>query len=291
MVNSLAPGRSECDSNNGNFNLVLLIGIFRSSHDNAFQWMPQGLTDKSTLVQVMAWCRQATSHYLRQCWLGPLSRYGVARPQWVNWIYIPKPILLEVYAIRVLLPKYQANTWYLLDKLFISSKLGIKIQTKPREPYLFFYLCIINIQKTIILLLFWLQQYKSDSTFEMICDRNVRELDEICWCSLRSCCPCPVSAPKSSVCWSCLPPVPNGSLPCAAVIITTSRQASKEEGMGTQKKRIWNPAHQMSPKPGCHGYLVRLGPSTPIVGWAHLWVWKQVGWEHSETWRLLYQQR
>ena len=24
--------------------------------------------DKSTLVQVMAWCRQATSHYLSQCW-------------------------------------------------------------------------------------------------------------------------------------------------------------------------------------------------------------------------------
>ena len=23
---------------------------------------------QSTLVQVMAWCRQATSHYLRQCW-------------------------------------------------------------------------------------------------------------------------------------------------------------------------------------------------------------------------------
>ena len=31
--------------------------------------MPLYLTDdKSTLVQVMAWCRQATSHYLSQCW-------------------------------------------------------------------------------------------------------------------------------------------------------------------------------------------------------------------------------
>ena len=63
--NSLAPARSECNSTNGIFNLVLLTGIFRSSHDNALQWMPQDLTDdKSTLVQVMAWCRQATSHYL-----------------------------------------------------------------------------------------------------------------------------------------------------------------------------------------------------------------------------------
>ena len=55
---------------NGIFNLVLLIVIFRSSHDNALRWIPQDLTDdKSTLVQVMAWCRQAASHYLSQCWL------------------------------------------------------------------------------------------------------------------------------------------------------------------------------------------------------------------------------
>ena len=85
MFNSLVPGRSECDSKNVIFNLVLLIGIFRSSHDNALSWMPQDLTDdKSTLVQVMAWCRQATSHYLSQCWLSSLSPYGVARQQWVN---------------------------------------------------------------------------------------------------------------------------------------------------------------------------------------------------------------
>ena len=60
-VNSLAPGRSGWDPNNGIYSLVLLIGILRS-HDNALWWMPHDLTDdKSTLVQVMAWCRQATS--------------------------------------------------------------------------------------------------------------------------------------------------------------------------------------------------------------------------------------
>ena len=85
VFNSLSPGRSEFDSKNVIFNLVLLIGIFRSSHDNALQWMPQDLTDdKSTLVQVMAWCRQATSHYLSQCWLSSLLPYGVTRPQWVK---------------------------------------------------------------------------------------------------------------------------------------------------------------------------------------------------------------
>ena len=33
------------------------------------RWMSWDLPeDKSTLVQVMAWCRQASSHYLSQCW-------------------------------------------------------------------------------------------------------------------------------------------------------------------------------------------------------------------------------
>ena len=84
-INSLAPGRSEYDSKNVIFNLVLLIGIFKSSHDNALWWMPQDFTDdKSTLAQVMAWCHQAPSHYLSQCWLSSLSPYDFARPQWVK---------------------------------------------------------------------------------------------------------------------------------------------------------------------------------------------------------------
>ena len=32
----------------------------------------------------MAWCRQATSHYLNQCWPRSLSPYGIIRPQWVK---------------------------------------------------------------------------------------------------------------------------------------------------------------------------------------------------------------
>ena len=84
VVNSLAPGRSSCDFKNVIFNLALLIGIFKSSYDNVLRWMPQDLTvDKSTLVQVMAWCRQATSHYLNQCWPRSPTPYGITRPQWV----------------------------------------------------------------------------------------------------------------------------------------------------------------------------------------------------------------
>ena len=68
------------DFKNVIFNLALLIGIFKSC-DNILRWMPQDLTDdKSTLVQVMAWCRQATSHYLSQCWPRSPMPYGVNGP-------------------------------------------------------------------------------------------------------------------------------------------------------------------------------------------------------------------
>ena len=84
-VNTLAPGRPGCHFKTAIFNLVLLIDFFRSSDDNAPRWMPWDLTDdKSTSVQVMAWCHQATNHYLSQCWHRSLSPYGVTRPGWVN---------------------------------------------------------------------------------------------------------------------------------------------------------------------------------------------------------------
>ena len=51
---------------------------------NCQQVKAKGVTDdKSTLVHVMAWCRQATSHYLSQCWPRSMSPYGVTRLQWV----------------------------------------------------------------------------------------------------------------------------------------------------------------------------------------------------------------
>ena len=61
-------------------------GIF---YEIALRWLPRYLIDdKSTLVQVMAWCRQATSHYLGQCWPRSMSSYGVTRPQWVKCLLI-----------------------------------------------------------------------------------------------------------------------------------------------------------------------------------------------------------
>ena len=51
-------------------------------------WMPRDLTDdKRTLVQEMAWCRQATSHYLNQCWPSCMRPQCVTRPQWVKRLH------------------------------------------------------------------------------------------------------------------------------------------------------------------------------------------------------------
>ena len=80
------------------FNLVLLIGVFTSSNDNPLRWMPRDLTDdKSTLVQVMAWCRQAKGHYLSQCWPSSMSPYGITRPQWVLWMYYHMNWLIMIH--------------------------------------------------------------------------------------------------------------------------------------------------------------------------------------------------
>ena len=70
-----------------NFKVILVFDGWGISGEIALRWLSLDLTDdKSTLIQVMAWCRQATSHYLSQCWPRYLSPYGVTRPQWVNTV-------------------------------------------------------------------------------------------------------------------------------------------------------------------------------------------------------------
>ena len=67
------------------FKWILVIDVWGISCEIALIWMsPYFTDDQSTLVQVMAWCHQATSHYLSQCWPRSLSPYGVTRPKWVK---------------------------------------------------------------------------------------------------------------------------------------------------------------------------------------------------------------
>ena len=85
-INSLVPGRFWFNFRQVIFKLTSVNGGWSISYEIALRWIPLDLTnDKSTLVQVMAWCRQAASHYLSQCWPRSLSPNGLTRPQWVNF--------------------------------------------------------------------------------------------------------------------------------------------------------------------------------------------------------------
>ena len=66
---------------------------------------------KLTLIQVMAWCHQATSHYLSQCWPRSISPYGISRPQWVNipiyeWSTQPGDFSVSMYYF------FYTHFWY-----------------------------------------------------------------------------------------------------------------------------------------------------------------------------------
>ena len=86
ILNSLTPGKFAWNFRYVIFKWILVVDGWGISCKIALILMSLDFADdQSTLVQVIAWCRQATSHYLRQCWSRSLSPYGVTRPQWVNW--------------------------------------------------------------------------------------------------------------------------------------------------------------------------------------------------------------
>ena len=81
--------------------VTVILWVWNSSLRICFEiavvWMAQNITkDKSVLVQVMAWCCQATSHYQSQCWSRSMSPYGFIRPQWVNVFTIKWPEQLVI---------------------------------------------------------------------------------------------------------------------------------------------------------------------------------------------------
>ena len=89
ILNSLAPGSFQWNLRKIIFKLILVTDGYEISSEIALRWRSLDFSDdKSTLVQVMAWCRQATSHYLNQSWPRSLTPYGITRPQWVKDRYL-----------------------------------------------------------------------------------------------------------------------------------------------------------------------------------------------------------
>ena len=131
--NSLAPGKFEWNFRYLIFQIISVIDGWGISCELALRWMSLDLSDnKSTLVQVMAWCRQATSHYLNQCWPRSSMPYGITRSQWVNtlwprnaiWQYRSGSTFAQVMACCLTAPSDYLNQCWLTisDVQWHSSK-------------------------------------------------------------------------------------------------------------------------------------------------------------------------
>ena len=103
---------------------------------------------KSTSFQVMAWCRQATSHYLSQCWHSFMLPYGVTRPQSVNtlrlkqnghhfpynilkWIFLNENVWILINISLNLVPMGPINNIPVMVQMMAWRRLGGKPLSEP----------------------------------------------------------------------------------------------------------------------------------------------------------------
>ena len=128
MINSLASGKFEWNFRYLIFQIISVLDGWVISCELALRWMSLDLIDdNSTLVQVMAWCRQATSHYLSQCWPRSLSPYGVTRPQWVNFYLHPVLIYAQncvIFIADTLETLQSCTTPWILFTFFILISIS-----------------------------------------------------------------------------------------------------------------------------------------------------------------------
>ena len=131
-----------------NFQTKLRDRWLRYYREIAIRWMSLDLTDnKSTLILVMAWCRQATSHYLNQCWPRSMSPYGITRPRWVNslWPSLASrhyDIDLDKHWIKkmaccLLAPTHYTQSHYLDQYCLIIKGRFISSQNKVKDAHIY----------------------------------------------------------------------------------------------------------------------------------------------------------
>ena len=137
LFNSLVSGRCGCYLKLIIFKLIWRIDISSISCEIALKWMPQDLTDgKSTLVLVMAGCRQATSHYPNQCW--PCV---VTRGQWVE-SYENTLAIISQYSrggwFNIKISSFQYRKSHCGDKMVVrSSYLHNGVSYTDKTPSLY----------------------------------------------------------------------------------------------------------------------------------------------------------
>ena len=115
QFNSYAPGKCEWNFRYIIFKHISVIDGWGISCEIALIRMSLDFADdQSTLVQVMAWCRQATSHYLSQCWPRSMSKYGVIHTHTTEGQYgsylREKKSCMFYFSLEILILKTQTNT-------------------------------------------------------------------------------------------------------------------------------------------------------------------------------------
>ena len=101
--------------------------------------MPQELTyDKSTLVHVMAWWRQATSHYMSQCWLHVTIWHHKAKVlniirtyKWTTNLFLSKT--MAAFSFHVHHTTSIASIWsHKVTQIWVNIATGPSV----RNPYI-----------------------------------------------------------------------------------------------------------------------------------------------------------
>ena len=105
-ANSLAPGRCGCYFNISYFQTHVKDRYLEHFLPNCFQYHQTSLL--STYVTVMAWCRQATSHYMRWDYsLKPMASPGHSEltswPRWSSGLTLDKNCQQGYYAREICL--------------------------------------------------------------------------------------------------------------------------------------------------------------------------------------------
>ena len=113
-VNSLAHGRFQINFSQVISKLNLVIDGWGISCEIVLRWMSMDLTDdKSALVHMMAWFRQATSHYLRQCWLRSVLPYDSLGHNELIKAAICRKWSIKSYLMYIYLDRLQLYIWML----------------------------------------------------------------------------------------------------------------------------------------------------------------------------------
>ena len=124
--------------------------------------------DKSTLVQEMAWCRQATSHYLSQCCpvfcrhmvsLGPNELRPEGRIRLLAHYNIIKSFIMQSYlkasTYQMLVRYIYICVWHMcltlnkFSKLFFTQYIGLCVFSLPISHVMIVRVCVLDLINVI----------------------------------------------------------------------------------------------------------------------------------------------